>query len=61
VTAIEGCLDVAQHLCAAEGWAPPPSNAAAMRLLAEHGVLDAALGEQMARAFLSSSGERDIS
>ncbi len=23
VTAIEGCLDVAQHLCSSEGWGPP--------------------------------------
>ena len=50
VTAIEGCLDVAQHLCAAAGWGPPPSNAGAMRLLADHGVLDPVLGEEMARA-----------
>jgi uncharacterized protein YutE (UPF0331/DUF86 family) len=23
VTAIEACMDVAQHICAAEGWGPP--------------------------------------
>lgn len=31
VTAIEGCVDVAHHICASESWAPPPTNAAADR------------------------------
>ncbi|MEB2344183.1 MAG: DUF86 domain-containing protein [Deltaproteobacteria bacterium] len=42
VTAIEGCLNVAQHLCASEGWGPPASNAEALRLLGRHQVLEAA-------------------
>ena len=50
VTAIEGCLNVAQHLCASEGWAPPSSNADALRILGRHGVLEADLAEVMARA-----------
>ncbi len=50
VTAIEGCLDVAQHLCSSEGWGPPESNADALRLLGFHGVLDVDLTETMARA-----------
>lgn len=50
VTAIEGCLDVAQHLCASEGWGPPATNAQALRLLGEHGVIPRELGEQLARA-----------
>ncbi|MDQ3570170.1 MAG: DUF86 domain-containing protein [Actinomycetota bacterium] len=48
VTAIEGCLDTAQHLCASEGWGPPASNAEAFRLLARHGVVPPELGEVMA-------------
>lgn len=39
ITAIEGCLNVAQHLAASEGWGPPTDNADAMRCLAEHDVL----------------------
>lgn len=50
VTAIEGCLNVAQHVCASEGWGPPGTNAEALRLLGRHGVLDAALAESLARA-----------
>lgn len=50
VTAIEGCLNVAQHVCASEGWGPPASNADSLRLLGRHGVTDVALGETMARA-----------
>ncbi|HEY0573931.1 MAG TPA: hypothetical protein VGD73_07500, partial [Pseudonocardia sp.] len=26
VTAIEACVDVAQHICASEGWGPPKDN-----------------------------------
>ncbi len=50
VTAIEGCLDVAQHLCASEGWGPPASNADALRVLGRHAVLAAELAETMAAA-----------
>lgn len=50
LTAIEGCLDVAQHLCASEGWGPPESNADAIRVLGRHAVLDPGLAEVMARA-----------
>jgi uncharacterized protein YutE (UPF0331/DUF86 family) len=38
VTAIEACLDIAQHICATEGWGPPADNGDAVRLLGEHGV-----------------------
>jgi uncharacterized protein YutE (UPF0331/DUF86 family) len=38
VTVIEGCVDVAQHICATEGWGPPADNGDAVRLLGEHGV-----------------------
>lgn len=50
VTAIEGCVDVAQHLCASEGWGPPDDNGHAMRLLGDHRVLSTALAGQMAAA-----------
>ena len=50
VTMIEACVDVAQHLCAARGWGPPRTNADAMRLLGDHGVLDPGLGDRLRRA-----------
>jgi uncharacterized protein YutE (UPF0331/DUF86 family) len=50
VTAIEACVDVAQHICAAEGWGPPADNGDAIRLLGEHGVLPAELAASVRRA-----------
>lgn len=50
LTAIEACLDVAQHLCSSEGWGPPSDNGDAMRLLGAHGVLTPELADQMRRA-----------
>lgn len=50
VTTIEGCIDVAQHIAAAEGFTAPDSNAAALRLLGTHGVIDPGLAEALARA-----------
>lgn len=50
VTAIEACVDVAQHLCAAEGWGPPRDNGDAMAVLAAHGVLPPELGVAMRHA-----------
>lgn len=50
ITAIEGCIDAAQHCCASEGWGPPESNAAAMRVIGEHDVVDHELAEAMAQA-----------
>lgn len=50
VTAIEGCVRVAQHLLASEGLGVPDTNADAFRQLAEHEVLDAAVAAAMARA-----------
>ena len=50
VTAIEGCVDVAQHICATAGFGPPDSNADSMRLLGVHGVLDASLADSMRQA-----------
>ena len=50
VTAIEACVDVAQHICAAEGWGPPVDNGDAARLLGEHGVLAAELAASVRKA-----------
>jgi uncharacterized protein YutE (UPF0331/DUF86 family) len=50
VTAIEGVVNVAQHLCAAEGWGPPRDNGDAVRTIARHGVLPVDLGDRLARA-----------
>ena len=49
VTAIEACVDVAQHICAAEGWGPPADNGDAVRLLGEHVVLTPALARSVRR------------
>lgn len=50
VVSIEAATDVAQHVCASEGWGPPATNADAMRLLARHNVLSEPLGDNLARA-----------
>ncbi len=47
-TAIEGCIDAAQHVCASEGWGAPDSNAHAMLVLGSHDVLTGELAEAMA-------------
>jgi uncharacterized protein YutE (UPF0331/DUF86 family) len=50
VTAIEACIDVAQHICSAEGWGPPADNGDAMRLLGNHTVLTADTADAMRKA-----------
>lgn len=50
VTAIEACVDVAQHICATEGWGPPADNGDAVRLLGEHGVCTPALARSIRQA-----------
>lgn len=50
VTALETVVNMAQHLCASEGWGPPGSNADSVRELGRHGVLDARLGDRVASA-----------
>lgn len=49
-TAIEGCIDVAQHLCASEGLGPTRTNADSMYVLAANGVLERDLARRMADA-----------
>jgi uncharacterized protein YutE (UPF0331/DUF86 family) len=50
VTAIEATVDVAQHICAAQGWGPPSSNGDAMRELGAHAVVPVHLADRMRRA-----------
>jgi uncharacterized protein YutE (UPF0331/DUF86 family) len=48
VTTIEGCVDVAQHICSSENLGAPDSNAAALRLL--RGIVEPDLAERLALA-----------
>ena len=50
VTAIEACIDVAQHICATEGWGPPADNGDAVRLLGEHDVCTRTLARSIRQA-----------
>ncbi len=50
VTTIESCVDVAQHVVSSDDFGAPDSNAAALRLLGSHGVIDVALAERLALA-----------
>ena len=50
VTAIEGVVDTAQHVCASAGWGPPRTNGDAVGLLGAHGVLPVATAAQVRRA-----------
>lgn len=50
ITAIEACIDVAQHVCSAERWGPPDDNGDAMTLLGRHGVLEPPLAHRMRQA-----------
>lgn len=50
VTAIEGCIDAAQHLCASENWGRPRTNAEAVLELGRRGVIEPELAQTIARA-----------
>lgn len=56
VTAIEGCIDAAQHVCASEGYGPPDTNAHAVRLLGAHDVVD----DGLTNAIASAVGLRNV-
>ncbi|MEJ5915379.1 type VII toxin-antitoxin system HepT family RNase toxin [Pseudokineococcus sp. 1T1Z-3] len=56
VTAIEACVDAAQHVCSAEGWGPPSDNGDAVRLLGGHQVVPPAVADAVRRAV----GFRDV-
>nr|WP_281376343.1 DUF86 domain-containing protein [Actinomycetospora corticicola] len=50
ISAVEGCVDVAQHLCSSEGWGPPADNGDAMRVLGRHGVVERDHADRLVRA-----------
>lgn len=50
VTALETVVNITQHLCAAQGWGPPTSNADSVVRLAANDVLDHDLATRLARA-----------
>jgi uncharacterized protein YutE (UPF0331/DUF86 family) len=56
ITAIEGCVAIAHHVVASEGWAVPETNAAAMLVLGERGVIGSDLASTMSKA----SGFRNL-
>lgn len=56
VTAIEGCIDAAHHVCSAEGWGPPDTNADAMRVLADH----RALPDELTSTMVDAVGFRNV-
>lgn len=50
VTAVEAVIDAAHHVDAARGYGPPDTNAQAVLLLGEHGLLEAPLAASVAQA-----------
>jgi uncharacterized protein YutE (UPF0331/DUF86 family) len=50
VAAVEGCIDVAQHIVASERFGVPSTNADAVRALGRHGALDPDLANRLGRA-----------
>jgi uncharacterized protein YutE (UPF0331/DUF86 family) len=49
LVAIQATIDIGQHLLVAQRWERPGSYRETFDLLAAHGVIDASLGEQLAR------------
>jgi uncharacterized protein YutE (UPF0331/DUF86 family) len=50
VTSIEACIDIAQHICSAQGWGPPADNGDAMKVLGRHGTLTPEVSDAMRKA-----------
>lgn len=50
IAAVEGCIDVAQHISSSEKWGPPRDNGDAMRILGDHAVVTGATATAMRRA-----------
>lgn len=50
VTALETVVNIAQHLCASEGWGPPSSNAASLIVLGKQRVLPVDLAQRLSQA-----------
>lgn len=49
LVAIQEALDIAMHVCADEGWGIPASYAESFQILANNGVIDAALAGELGR------------
>lgn len=56
ITTIEAAIDVAQHICASEGWGPPDTNSRAFELLGLHEVTTHPTSLEMAK----TSGFRSV-
>lgn len=56
ITTIEAAIDVAQHICASEGWGPPDTNARAFELLGGHEVIAGGTSTEMSM----TSGFRNV-
>lgn len=56
ITLIEACIDIAQHICAVQGWGPPSDNGDAVKLLGRHDVLTHDLSDAIRKAV----GFRDV-
>lgn len=50
VTAIEGCIHIAQHVIASEGWEVPATNADAFQVLSRHDVLTYEMAQRLGLA-----------
>jgi uncharacterized protein YutE (UPF0331/DUF86 family) len=50
ITAVECCIDIAQHIGSASGFPPPSTNAHAIRLLGDNGVISSALAHELSAA-----------
>ncbi len=55
MTVTRACIDIAQHICSAQGWGPPADDGDAMKVL-RHGVLTAQVSDAMRKAV----GFRDV-
>jgi uncharacterized protein YutE (UPF0331/DUF86 family) len=51
ISAVEACIDTAQHICSSEAPTAPRDNGDAMRALAHHGILDPGTADRMRMAF----------
>lgn len=56
ITALAGVARVAHHISVAEGWAPPETNADAVRALGAHAVV----GDDLARSLAAAMGFRNV-
>lgn len=57
VTAIEGCVDVAKHLCATSGWGPPQDQRSRHAVArGEHHILS----KDLAATMMAATGLRNV-